>query len=291
MYANKVKKVAAVHDMCGVGRVSLTVVIPILSTMGFQVCPLPTAVLSNHTQYPDFSFLDMTGEMEKFVQHWEKLGMEFDAFYTGYLGSSRQAQLVEHFIRTFRRPDDLVVVDPVLGDNGKLYANMDGAMVDRMRQLIQVADVITPNLTELFLLLGYPYQTELTDESLKKYLLELSDKGPEVVIATSVPVCGNPHMTSIYAYNRTGNRYWKVTCPYLPAHYPGTGDTFTSVITGALLQGDSLPIALDRASQFILQGIRATFGYEYDSREGILLEKVLHNLNMPIQMSSYELLD
>ena len=87
-----------------------------------------------------------------------------------------------------------------------------------------------------------------------------------------------------------GNRYWKITCPYLPAHYPGTGDTFTSVITGALLQGDSLPIALDRATQFILQGIRATFGYEYDNREGILLEKVLHNLDMPIQSSSYELI-
>jgi pyridoxine kinase len=90
--------------------------------------------------------------------------------------------------------------------------------------------------------------------------------------------------------HRTGNRYWKITCPYLPAHYPGTGDTFTSVITGALLQGDSLPIALDRATQFILQGIRATFGYEYDNREGILLEKVLHNLDMPIQSSSYELI-
>ena len=111
-----------------------------------------------------------------------------------------------------------------------------------------------------------------------------------MVIITSVPVHGEPHKTSVYAYNRQGNRYWKVTCPYLPAHYPGTGDTFTSVITGSLMQGDSLPLALDRATQFILQGIRATFGYEYDNREGILLEKVLHNLDMPIQMASYELI-
>lgn len=112
----------------------------------------------------------------------------------------------------------------------------------------------------------------------------------QVVIITSVPVHDEPHKTSVYAYNRQGNRYWKVTCPYLPAHYPGTGDTFTSVITGSLMQGDSLPMALDRATQFILQGIRATFGYEYDNREGILLEKVLHNLDMPIQMASYELI-
>lgn len=126
---------------------------------------------------------------------------------------------------------------------------------------------------------------------MKSYLRKLSGCGPEVVIITSVPVLGDKHKTSVYAYNRNGNRYWKVTCPYLPAHYPGTGDTFTSVITGALLQGDSLPIALDRATQFIMQGIRATFGYEYDNREGIQLEKVLHNLDMPIQISSYELID
>lgn len=261
MYANKVKKVVAVHDLSGVGRVSLTVVIPILSSMGFQVCPLPTAVLSSHTQYPEFSFLDLTDEMPKIISEWKKLEVQFDAFYTGYLGSPRQIHIVSDFIDDFRRPDGLVVVDPVLGDNGRLYANFHESMIEMN-----------------------------TDEELKSYLRQLSDCGPEVVIITSVPVRDDKHKTSVYAYNRNGNRYWKVTCPYLPAHYPGTGDTFTSVITGALLQGDSLPIALDRATQFILQGIRATFGYEYDNREGIQLEKVLHNLDMPIQICSYELI-
>lgn len=291
MYHNKVKKIAAVHDLSGVGRVSLTVVIPILSSMGFQVCPLPTAILSSHTQYPHFSFLDLTDEMERIIREWEQLDVQFDAFYTGYLGSPRQVQIVDSFIHRFRQEDNLVVIDPVLGDNGKLYANIDDTMVYEMQKLIHRADVITPNLTELFYLLDKSYQATLTDEELKFYLHELSDRGPETVIITSVPVLDNPHMTSVYAYNRTGNRYWKVTCPYLPAHYPGTGDTFTSVVTGSLMQGDSLPIALDRATQFILQGIRATFGYEYDNREGILLEKVLHNLDMPIQISSYELVD
>lgn len=290
MYANKVKKVVAVHDLSGVGRVSLTVVIPILSSMGFQVCPLPTAVLSSHTQYPHFSFLDLTEEMPKIISEWKQLGVQFDAFYTGYLGSPEQIQIVSDFIDDFRQSENLVVVDPVLGDNGKLYSNFHDSMVKEMRQLITKADVITPNLTELFYLLDLPYKVQNTDEELKTYLRDLSDKGPEVVIITSVPVLNDIHKTSVYAYNRTGNRYWKITCPYLPAHYPGTGDTFTSVITGALLQGDSLPIALDRATQFILQGIRATFGYEYDNREGILLEKVLNNLDMPIQSSSYELI-
>ena len=290
MYANRVKKVAAVHDLSGVGRVSLTVVIPILSSMGFQVCPLPTAVLSSHTQYPHFSFLDLTDEMPRIISEWKRLDVEFDAIYTGYLGSPRQVQIVADFINDFRQEGSLVVVDPVMGDNGKLYANFDETMVREMQQLITRANVITPNLTELFYLLDLPYKGENSDEELKRYLGQLSDKGPQIVIITSVPVCGDAHHTSVYAYNRVGNRYWKVTCPYLPAHYPGTGDTFTSVVTGSLLQGDSLPIALDRATQFILQGIRATFGYEYDNRDGILLEKVLHNLDMPIQSSSYELI-
>lgn len=290
MYTNKVKKIAAVHDLSGMGRVSLTVVIPILSSMGFQVCPLPTAVLSNHTQYPDFSFLDLTDEMPKIIGHWKRLGVQFDAIYTGYLGSPRQIQIVSDFIRDFRRDDSLVVADPVMGDNGRLYANFSMDIVKEMRRLVTKADVITPNLTELFFLLDQPYKADNTDEELKAYLRCLSDKGPQIVIATSVPVREDSRLTSVYAYNRQGNRYWKVTCPYLPAHYPGTGDTFTSVVTGSLMQGDSLPIALDRATQFILQGIRATFGYEYDNREGILLEKVLHNLDMPIQSASYELI-
>mgnify|MGYP000450568520 FL=1 len=290
MFANKVKKVAAIHDLSGMGRVSLTVVIPILSSMGFQVCPLPTAILSNHTQYPDFTFLDLTDEMPRIIAEWKRLEVEFDAIYTGYLGSPRQIQIVSDFIRDFRRKDSLTVIDPVLGDNGKLYSNFNESMVVEMQHLVTHADVITPNLTELFYLLDRPYKESNTDQELKEYLRCLSDKGPEVVIITSVPVLDEPHKTSVYAYNRRGNRYWKITCPYLPAHYPGTGDTFTSVITGALLQGESLPIALDRATQFILQGIRATFGYEYDNREGILLEKVLHNLDMPIQSSSYELI-
>ncbi|MDR0938465.1 MAG: pyridoxamine kinase [Mediterranea sp.] len=290
MYSNKVKKIAAVHDLSGMGRVSLTVVIPILSTMGFQVCPLPTAVLSNHTQYPGFSFLDLTDEMPRVIEGWRKLGVRFDAIYTGYLGSPRQTRIVGDFIDEFRHDESLVVVDPVLGDNSRLYSNFDMDMVTAMRTLMGKADVITPNLTELFYLLDLPYKADNTDEELKGYLRRLSDAGPQIVIITSVPVLEDPHKTSVYAYNRQGNRYWKITCPYLPAHYPGTGDTFTSVVTGSLMQGDSLPVALDRAAQFILQGIRATFGYEYDNREGILLEKVLHNLNLPIQMASYELI-
>ena len=156
-------------------------------------------------------------------------------------------------------------------------------MVSEMRTLAVRADVLTPNLTELFALLGDPFRPECTDDELMAAITELANSGPDIVIITGVPVQGKPNLTSVIARSRTDGRTWKVTCPYLPAHYPGTGDAFTSVITGRLLQGDSLPIALDRAAQFILQGIRATFGYQTDNREGILLERVLQNLSLPIQ--------
>lgn len=284
-----VRRIAAIHDLSGIGRTSLMAVIPILSTMGFNVCPLPTAILSNHSQYPDFSFLDLTEEMPRIIDQWEKLGVTFDAIYTGYMGSPRQIELVCGFIERFRTADTLVVVDPVLGDNGHLYSKMTQEMVEEMRRLACRADVLTPNLTEAFALLDRPYKTDCTTEELKDLIAELSEMGPDTVIITGVPVPGQSGLTSVIARSKSDLRTWKVTCPYLPAHYPGTGDSFTSVITGSLLQGDSLPIALDRAAQFILQGIRSTFGYRMDNRDGILLERVLPNLNTPIQSATYEL--
>lgn len=284
-----VRRIAAIHDLSGIGRTSLMAVIPILSTMGFNVCPLPTAILSNHSQYPDFSFLDLTEEMPRIIDQWEKLGVTFDAIYTGYMGSPRQIEIVCGFIERFRTADTLVVVDPVLGDNGHLYSKMTQEMVEEMRRLACRADVLTPNLTEAFALLDRPYKTDCTTEELKDLIDELSEMGPDTVIITGVPVPGQSGLTSVIARSKSDLRTWKVTCPYLPAHYPGTGDSFTSVITGSLLQGDSLPIALDRAAQFILQGIRSTFGYRMDNRDGILLERVLPNLNTPIQSATYEL--
>ena len=290
MYSENVKKIAAIHDLSGTGRTSLMAVIPILSTMGFEVCPLPTAILSGHTQYPHFYMLDLTEEMPKIIAQWKEMKIRFDAIYTGYLGSPGQITIVKEFIETFRQENNLVVIDPVLGDNGKLYKTFDNQMVTQMQSLIQKADVVTPNMTELFYLLGKSYSQHNSDQTLKQYLVELSDKGPQIVIVTSVPVEKDANTTCVYAYNREGERFWKIGCPYYPAHYPGTGDTFTSVITGALMQGDSLPVAMDRAVQFISQGIRATFGYEYNQMDGILLENVLLTLNIPVQISNYEMI-
>ncbi|MFP4060997.1 MAG: pyridoxamine kinase [Bacteroidales bacterium] len=288
---NPLQRVAAIHDISGFSRVSLTAIIPILSFMGMQVCPLPTAVLSAHGQYDGFKKVDLTDYLESFIDHWKKLGLSFDAIYSGYLGSHEQINIVIDFIKHFQQPGQMVVIDPVLGDNGKIYSAFNTEMVKGMQSLIAHADVITPNLTELALLLDIGYSELLNINDLKSCILGLADMGPDIVIVTSVPEENVKNKTSVVAYNKKNKLFWKVSCNYLPASYPGTGDSFTSVILGSLLQGDSLPIALDRAVNFISYGVRATFGYDYDQKEGILLEKVLKSLDTPAQISSYELLD
>ncbi len=288
---NPVQRIAAVHDLSGFGRASLTVVIPILSTMGVQVCPLPTAVLSTHSKFNDFHFVDLTEHMPVIIEHWKRLGVSFDAIYSGFLGSHQQVAIVTGFIEHFRRPDQIVVVDPVLGDDGSIYGPLGPDMVAEMRSLITHADVITPNMTEAALLLEEEYSPRADVSEIKEWAVRLSAKGPEIVIITSVPESEKGKETSVVAYNSRHGRFWKVICEYLPADYPGTGDAFASVVVGCLLQGDSLPIALDRAVQFISLGVRATFGHTYDTRQGILLERVLDNLRASVQISSYEILD
>lgn len=286
-----VKKVAAIHDLSGFGRASLTVVIPVLSTMGIQVCPLPTAVLSTHSKFKDFHFVDLTDHLQPIIDHWKRLQLDFDAIYSGFLGSHEQIETVVDFIQHFRKEEQLVVVDPVLGDNGMIYTPLSKKMVDEMRSLIQYADIITPNLTEASLLLKKEYNTSISNKEIKDWLVELSDKGPSTVIISSVPESEASKKTSVIAYNREDERFWKVSVNYLPANYPGTGDTFASVIVGSLLQGDSLPIALDRAAGFTSDGVRATFGYDYNTDHGILLERILPSLNVPVKNSQYEILD
>lgn len=287
---NPVKKVAAIHDLSGFGRASLTVVIPILSRMGTQVCPLPTAVLSTHSKFKDFHFVDMTTQLQSIIDHWKKLNLSFDAIYSGFLGSHEQIEIVRNFIHDFRRDNQWVVVDPVLGDDGKIYAPLSKAHVTEMQGLIPEADVITPNLTEAALLLDKPYPKRISISSIKEWVVELSDKGPETVVVTSVPEGRRKNQTAVIAYNRKDQRFWKVSCNYLPANYPGTGDAFASVVVGSLLQGDSLPMALDRAVRFTSMGVRATFGYDYNTDEGILLERILDTLDSPAQISTYELI-
>ena len=289
-----IKKVAAIHDLSGFGRASLTTVIPILSTMGIQVCPVPTAILSTHTSnFTGYSFIDLTDYMEEHIAHWKKLNLEFDCIYSGFLGSPRQIKIVSDFVDHFGHKDNLVVVDPVMGDNGSLYGTMGEEMVVEMRKLVSKADIITPNFTEAAFLLGEKYKETTTEEEVKNWLVRISEMGPKIVIITSVPdekINEFEKNMSVIAYNKEDDVFWKVSCKYIPISYPGTGDAYTSVLIGSLLQGDSLPVAIDRAMQFVTQCIKASYGFKYPSREGVLLERNLNTLNIPILFGAYELL-
>lgn len=291
MVKNVVKKVCAVHDLTGLGHVSLNEVIAILSTMGQQVVSLPTAVLSANTSYENYRIFDLTSMMPEFIDHWKELEVEFDAIYSGFLGSPEQINIVIGLIKDFDHPELLVVVDPVFGDDGELYTSFTMEIVHEMRKLIEVADIITPNITEAAFLLEEEYPDKLPTEVAKEWCRRLAEKGPKVVVLTSVPDEGPVKRTAVIAYNREEDRFWKVSCDYIPASFPGTGDAFTSVMLGSLMQGDSLPIALDRAIQFISIGIRSTYGFKDHINEGILIERVLSYLNHPIPISSFEILD
>lgn len=290
-----VKKVAAIHDLSGYGRASLTTIIPILSNMKVQVCPVPTAILSTHTGgFEGYSFIDLTDYMQEHIAHWKRLDLKFDCIYSGFLGSPKQIEIVADFIDYFGKKSKFIVVDPVMGDNGKLYSTMDNEMVVGMRNLIKKADIITPNFTEVMYLLGKEYDKNIDIEKVKEYLKELSNMGPKIVIATSVPEIEENKMdkkTSVVAYDRENDVFWRVSCRYIPASYPGTGDAYTSVVIGSLLQGDSLPMAIERGVQFITQCIMASYGFKYPKKEGVLLEKMLDVLKMPMIATNYEMLE
>lgn len=287
-----IQKVAAIHDLSGYGRASLTAIIPTLSAMGVQVCPLPTAILSNHTGgFPSFSYVDLTDSMEDYIAHWKKIGMEFECIYSGYLGSDRQIDIVSRFIDDFRRDNTLVVVDPVMGDDGNFYATFDWDFVPKMRKLISKADVITPNFTEAAFLLGRKEcPAHISREELMDWLRQLANMGPRMVVITSVPDSEDTARTDVVAYNREDDAFWKLGCRYIPASYPGTGDAFTSVMIGSLLRGESLPVALDWAVQFISQCIKASYGFDYPRRDGVLLERELGFLRTRPPISDYEVL-
>lgn len=280
-----IPRIAAVHDLSGYGRCSLTVVMPVLSSMGLQVCPLPTAVLSSQTAgIQDFSFFDLTEQMPEIVQKWENLSLYFDAVYSGFLGSSKQVEIVQDLVGRLGKKDRLFMVDPVLGDDGKLYPTQTREIADNMRNLAAQADIITPNLTEACLLLDTPYEEKMDGKRCKEFLKALADLGgsrkteKKAVLMTSAP-CEDDNFIRVVAYEPAVKRFWQTKNVRINASYPGTGDAFASVFLGALLQKDSIPSAMARASRFVYEAMMLTFGYHSTYIDGVMLEKVLPSLS------------
>lgn len=268
-------RVAAIHDLSGFGRCSLAVIMPVLSAMGIQCCPVPTAVLSTHTGgFEDIVIKDLTDYIRPALNQYKKLGIDFDSVYSGFLASAEQ---IDHCLEFFSAyGSSLKVVDPVMGDHGKPYRTYTPQLCKRMGELVDVADVITPNLTEAAILLDEKYPLELTAGEVKSWLARLC-KRVRIVVITGVPLSEGA-IANVGCDRETGG-FWRVDCDYVPASYPGTGDIFAGVLTGGLLRGDSLSIAMDRATVFTQIAIKNTYSYGTEPRNGVMFEPSLIRLH------------
>lgn len=273
-----IPKIAAVHDLSCVGRCSLSVIIPTLAKLGAQVCPLPTSILSSHLGgYHNISITDCTEKMSAIYGAWEQENINFDCIYTGYLASHAQISTVEEFIYRFSK-DSLVVIDPVMGDHGKLYSKYTPDMQRAMRSLVHKARLITPNYTEACFLLEEEYiGTHRSLELAYSYLLRLADFGIEQVVITGIRLIDG--RIANVAYDSSTQSFFTAYSPLVGANYPGTGDIFTSVLLGYLLLDLPLDIALLNASQFAYECISLTYSLNTPVREGVLLELLLDSLN------------
>ncbi len=269
-------RVAAIHDLSGFGRCSISVILPVLSAMGVQVCPVPTAVLSSHTGgLGDPVIRDLTDYIEPALRHYQSLGVDFDAVYTGFLGSGEQVDCCLEFFKAY--PKALKIVDPVMGDNGRPYRTCTPELRRRMSELAAAADIITPNITEAAMLLEESYPAApLTRSEAKSMLLRLSHMGPKRVVITGAELAQGG-LASL-GYDGENGSFWYVPCEYIPVHYPGCGDIYASVLLGAELSGASLPIAMARAAAFTELCVKTTYSYGSDPRYGVMLESVLGSL-------------
>lgn len=277
-------RVAAIHDLSGFGRCSLSVILPVLSVMGIQCVPVPTAILSTHTGgFDNLVFKDLTDYISPCCRHYKSLDIDFDAVYSGFLASMEQVDHCLEFFTSFNSA--LKVVDTVMGDHGKPYKTCTKELRERMRELVGIADVITPNLTEAAILLGEDYPTEMTQGTVKSWLARLCEKA-KISVITGVPFTDGT-VANVGCDTQTGG-FWRVDWDYVPVSYPGTGDIFSSVLTGALLKGDSLPIAINRATEFSQLAIKTTYSYNVEARNGVMFEKVLGWLTADNTLSGYK---
>jgi len=272
-----VKRIAAIHDLSGFGKSSLTVVIPLLSVMGMQVCPVPTAVLSTQTDgFTGYTFLDLTDNMAAYLEHWNILDLGFDSVYTGYLGSYDQAVIIKPFIKCQKEKGAVILIDPVLGDNGRLYSGISDDMVKEMRTFIISADIITPNHTEADFLLdersGYFKDTKETEGYIRKFE-KITDAN---VIITSVPV-GDKYYN--ICFDRAIDDVFNIEFEMQNTNFPGTGDAFSSLLLGKLLLTGDFTLASFFATSRTSDMVKRALQKDISIREGLPVEEFLCDIN------------
>ena len=274
MSHNNQKKIAVINDFCGFGRCSIAVSMPIISATGIQCCPVPTAIFSNHTGFESFFSSDFTDKLDAYIAEWVKLDLHFDGILTGYLASEAQIEIVKGFLKKFKRCDNVTIIDPVMGDGGKLYQSYAGGLADKMVELLEFADILTPNLTEACFLTKTPYKTDMSEDEAVSICEKLCVMGPEKIVLSGLDR-GDVLENFIYIKGKapTVVREKKVSeCR------SGTGDVFASVIAADVISGKELADAVRHASGFVARALKRTAELDVPRTDGVCFEEFLKEL-------------
>ena len=280
------KKIAVINDLSGFGKCSLTAAIPVISVMGVQACPMPTAVLSAQTGYPSYFCDDFTDKMENIRSEWEKMNVSFDGIYTGYVADEKQILNIFRFLDTFKKENTFLLTDPVMGDNGAVYSMYNDRLLELMKKLVCRADVVTPNLTELCLLADGDYQSLCQSKNAEEMLKDIEEmarnlvnQGPKTVLVTGIPFTDPSD-----GIRKIGNmavdmkeRYLSAF-PYGGESYSGTGDLFASVIAAGLADKRGIKASMDLAGAFIEKAILDSSKKNIPCNDGVEFEKHLDML-------------
>lgn len=280
------KRVALINDLSGFGKCSLTAAIPVISVMGIQACPVPTAILTAQTGFGEFFCDDFTDRMDYFTEQWKKMEVSFDGIYSGYLASPSQIEKVMHFLEQFQEKGTLYLADPVMGDQGKFYSMVSIEFLEGMRKLSQMADVITPNLTELCFLSGVDYGSVIACRQKENYIDKIKSlcekilskaKKPQTVIVTGI-LSEKEKMDYIGNLAVSREQCFYIETPYTGMGFSGTGDLFASVICGSLIKGLSIQETVEKATYFLQEAIEEATKEKIPRNHGVNFEKYLSRL-------------
>lgn len=267
------RQILLVNDIAGYGKVATAAMLPILSYFGYPTYNLPTALVSNTLDYGKFNILDTTEYIKGVFPVWKQLGFSFDAIATGFIASERQADIVARYCQEQAALGTTIFVDPIMGDEGKLYNGVTAATINSMREMLSVAHICYPNYTEACYLTGRAYQPEGISQGEARSLLDhLRKTGTKSALVTSVPVDGTP---SVIGYNHMNGEYFQLTYEEIPVHFPGTGDIFSAVLIAHLLDGEELKHSVRMAMDAVYQLIDLNKD-NLDKNRGIPLEQYLN---------------
>ena len=271
---NKSKRILAIHDFSGFGHPSLMVCIPIMYRMGIRVCALPSAYLSANTDYPEPIWIDMSSYLEKINEHWHKIGLSFDAISSGFLASPTQVEQIGSVIESWKEKVKVVLIDPVMGDYGKLYSCYDDKMIGAMRELISLADVITPNYSEAAWLARGKIRNIGEENELLDWCRKISEYGPEHIVITSVPGSASDSLQVMYYETKLDKL---TTYPFVKKDgiYPGAGDCFSALMLAGLVNDYSFDSSIKATIKIITRAMEEPVMEGTNWREGLPLEKII----------------